>query len=482
MRKRFNANPELGMRPIEETPVQEKSRDSLQSIVRVLRALYRDKTHLDKALRIIEERVSKRKKNTGRFGLNFWQIFVLAEFRMGLDISYDRLQSMTFSDSVLRQLLGIETIGEAAFQDKIIFERKRIINNVKLLTDGDLKKINSIIVNFGHEEVFGINKESGLNLKTDSFPIQAEVHFPTDHSLLNDSARKSGDVIEKILKESKNVGWRKIKDWTNTIKNLQRNHAKASTSGGKYRQEKIQKTASNYIAKARAFSNKLTKFAEESHANITIDPIYITVLKNYIELLDKHIDLFNRRVILGEKIPHDEKLFSIFEQYAEWLSKGKRNVEIGKNTSITTDQYGLILDYHIMEKETDSQIVIDTKDRVLSHYNVNSWSFDKGYWSIKNYEAFNDDKVKHLVMPKKGKLNKTEKARESTSEFIKGRKKHSAVESNINELEHSGLHRCRDKGYAGFKRYVGMGVIAHNLKRIGKELRKQDAKKLKKAA
>jgi len=478
MRKRFDNTPELGMKPIEETPVLEKSRDSMQSLIRALLAIYNNKKYLDRILSVVEERVSIEKKDTGRIGLTYWQIFVLAEFRMGLDISYDRLQSMAFSDSVLRQLLGIESVG---FNEKIVFERKRIINNVHLLTDEDLQKINSIIVDFGHKEVFVVKKK-GLNLKTDSFPVQVAVHFPSDHSLLNDSARKSGDVMEMILEENDIAGWRKINDWVKTIKNLQRNHAKASTSGGRYRQEKIQKTADAYLLKARAFSKKLNQFLEKAHDYKTIDIVFLIVLEKYMQLLDKHIDLFYRRVKLGEKIPHDEKMFSIFEQYAEWLSKGKRNVEIGKNTSITTDQYGIILDYHIMNNETDSQIVIDTKNRILACYIVYSWSFDKGYWSKSNFEAFKNDDVKQLVMPKKGKPNKIEKARESNAKFKKLRNKHSAVESNINELEHSGLHRCRDKGFGGFKRYVGMGVIAHNLKRIGKELRKQDEIKLKQAA
>lgn len=327
-----------------------------------------------------------------------------------------------------------------------------------------------------------LKKKEGLRLKTDSFPVQAEVHFPSDHSLLNDSARKAGDIMEKILKDSGISGWRKLKDWVKTLKKQQRNYAKANSLGGKNKKERTRKTATDFLVKARAFSKKLNQFVEYIHNNKTVNVTYIVLLKAYIKLLDKHIDLFHRRVILEEKIPHDEKLFSIFEQYAEWLSKGKRNVEIGKNLSITTDHHGLILDYHIMDNETDSQIVIDIKERILSYFDVYSWSFDKGFWSKDNFNAFAITNVKHLIMPKKGKLNKEERARENEPEFKKQRKKHSAVESNINELEHSGLHRCRDKGYDSFKRYVGMGVVAHNLKRIGKELRRQDEIKLKKAA
>jgi len=48
--------------------------------------------------------------------------------------------------------------------------------------------------------------------------------------------------------------------------------------------------------------------------------------------------------------------------------------------------------------------------------------------------------------------------------------KHSAVESNINCLEHHGLDRCPDKGYAAYCRYAGLGVLAYNLHRIGNNL------------
>ena len=52
-------------------------------------------------------------------------------------------------------------------------------------------------------------------------------------------------------------------------------------------------------------------------------------------------------------------MFSIFEDYTEWVTKGKMrpNVELGKKVSITTDQFNLIVDYQIMEHQSDSEIV-----------------------------------------------------------------------------------------------------------------------------
>ena len=75
-----------------------------------------------------------------------------------------------------------------------------------------------------------------------------------------------------------------------------------------------------------------------------------------------------------------------------------------------------------------------------------------------------------VVMPKKGKRNALDTKREREPLWLNLKDRHSAVESNINSLEHHGLDRCRDKGLDGFKRYAGLGVLAYNLHRIGKGL------------
>jgi hypothetical protein len=76
-------------------------------------------------------------------------------------------------------------------------------------------------------------------------------------------------------------------------------------------------------------------------------------------MLDKHIDLVTRRLLCGEKIPHEEKLFSIFEAHTEWLRKGKKNpdIELGHRLLITTDEHDLIVDYKVMINECDSDQV-----------------------------------------------------------------------------------------------------------------------------
>ena len=204
-------------------------------------------------------------------------------------------------------------------------------------------------------------------------------------------------------------------------------------------------------------------------------------LEHYIELLEKHIDLVTRRLIQGEKIPHAEKMFSIFETYTEWVKKGKSrpNVELGKKLSITTDQYNLIVDYELMTGQQDKDVVIDLADRLLYKYSIRSWSFDKGYWRQENKELL-QLAVGKVVMPKLGKRTKSELAEETSKPYRRLKNKHSTIESNINELEHRGLDRCPDRSLKNFTKYISLAVCAYNLKKIGKQILKQEKEKQEK--
>ncbi len=139
-----------------------------------------------------------------------------------------------------------------------------------------------------------------------------------------------------------------------------------------------------------------------------MDLFLLEGLIGYMTFSDKFIDLLDRRILKGEQIPLDEKVFSIFERYTEWVKKGKMspNVELGKKLVITTNQYNLIVDYQIMENQSDVEMVKPIAERLTPRYNIFSWSFDKGFWH-KDNKALLSKHVDQVIMPKKGKCNIT---------------------------------------------------------------------------
>jgi transposase, IS5 family len=478
MRNRFEHQLLIGQRPIEQTPISPKCKDALEELLAALKSIYCNKEYNEKIFSALENSLLKNKNKTGRKGMDLWQIFVLAQVRLCLNASYDRLHNLANNHFSLRFLMGVEC--EYGFK-RIEFEYQNIYDNVSLLSDQLIGELNTIIVEFGHSEVFKKKEEAALHLKTDSFVVESNVHFPTDYNLLWDCVRKCLDIVSGFIEKYADIeGWRKIDNWRSEIKGLMRELGKACSGGGKNKDTRVKNASVRYLIKARALMAKLIKDLPTLPINDIGDLAAYYQLESFIILMNKHIDLLHRRLLNGEVIPHCEKMFSLFEQYTEMIKKGKLhpNVELGKKLAITTDQFNLIVDYQIMEDEQDRDIVIKVADRILAHSRVKSWSFDKGFWGKEN-KALLQLEVPIVVMPKLGKRNEQEIQEEQSPVFKRLKKKHSTIESNINELENRGLDRCPNRGYHHYKSYIGLGVCAYNLKKIGKAILDQQRERIK---
>ena len=164
----------------------------------------------------------------------------------------------------------------------------------------------------------------------------------------------------------------------------------------------------------------------------------------------------------------------IFEPHTEWIQKGKQRppVELGHRLLVATDQNHLIQDDDNPIGQVDVDQSIPVTDRLLGRYgdgSLASLSFDKGFTRAEDRELLSLF-VPEVVMPKRGKKTAAEAQRESEKKFVALRKAHSAVESDINALEHHGLNRCLEVGLEGYLRHVGFGVLAFNLQQIGRKL------------
>jgi hypothetical protein len=201
-------------------------------------------------------------------------------------------------------------------------------------------------------------------------------------------------------------------------------------------------------------------------------------IDRFTEHADRFIDQIRRRIIHGESIPHKEKVFSVFEEHTEWISKGKAGVplELGLRIAVVEDQFGFILHHKVLQQDTDDKIAVPIIKEVKKSFpDVKGCSFDKGFYSPKNQKELSN-LLNMVVLPKKGKLSKKQKEVEQSDDFRKKRQQHSAVESAINALEVHGLDRCPDKGLDRFKRYTALAMMARNFQKIGAFVQKSKHK------
>ena len=482
MRQRFEQQLSLGAVPISDIKIPTKSRDEMPPTVRALQYIFTTPDLNEKIFKLLEEKICKGKKKTGRKGMDLWHILVLAVIRHATGTNWDRLHLMANGDRYVREIMGVHCTKFG--MEEIEFEYQNILDNVSLIDEDLLYQINQVVVEAGHQLLKKKEKEVvELQLKTDSYSVETNVHFPTDLNLLWDSCRKCLDTIERLQTITPVKGWRKIKHIRKTLKSQFRRTSQ-QVFKGKAEQAKKQ-SVQQYLQLAETLKLRCEALLQTPPAAADkemMNTILLVGLRHYVTYVIKFTDQIERRLLKGETIPAEEKVYSIFEPHTEWISKGKQNkkVELGHLLLVTTDQHQFIIDYKIMKGEKDAAQVKPLTKRIekkCGGKKISSHSFDKGFWSKDNHEILSAAAIEQVVLPKRGKHNKEDKERESSKAFKQIRNQHSAVESNINMLEHHGLNRCTDKGLHGFKRCVGLSALAYNLHVLGNALQSIDRKK-----
>lgn len=472
MRKVQEFQMKLGEVDISKIEFDPRARDEMPKLLKGLQYIYCNTETREKVFEILEKAIPEKiDKNNGRPGMDLWKILVLSVVRVNCNIDYDRLHDLANNHQTLRKMLGHGIYNENRYP------LQTLKDNIGLLTEEILSEISELVVHSGHKLVK--KKEDALNGRCDSFVLETNVHFPTDINLLFDAIRKVMELISKSeipgYRQSKH-NLKKIKKLFRKIQNLR--HSSSKNEVLKDTKEKEIKSAyERYIKESGHFLLKVKKDLELS----LLDEKKVEELEIYIFHAERQISQIDRRVLNGENIPHNEKVFSIFEPYTEWISKGKAGVpvELGLRVCILEDQFGFILNHKVMEKETDEKATVPIVRETKSKFSdLRSCSFDKGFYSPGNRREL-EKILEEVILPKKGKLSEVEKEKENSESFVTKKRKHSAVESGINALENHGLDVCPDKGIDGFKRYVSFAVLARNLQILGNILQKKELKQIK---
>jgi len=506
MRVVQNQQMTIGEVDISQITFDPKSRDDIPKILRGLQHLYMQPELRASVFELLKTQIAPAvNKSNGRPGMTLWTILVCGVIRLDLNIDYDRLHELVNHHNTLREMLG-----HGAFED-VRYHHQTLKDNVSLLTPELLDQINQLVVKSGHALMVGANGKKkdapALRGRCDSFVLETNVHFPTDINLLWDAMRKLITLTAQWCELQGLSTWRQhalnlrqVKQHMRSAQNKKRSRAKSPEKQDK--NEALVKAAhqdyidcaQGYLDKARQTLIELTQSGvtgvtgttgvmgvADASGGVSINVARKIEIEGFMVHATRQIDQIRRRVILGQTIAHEEKVFSIFEPHTEWISKGKAGVavELGVKVCILEDQHQFILHHQVMQNQSDEEVCIEMVSQAKKRFaNLNVCSFDKGFHSKPNQDALKD-LLEVVVLPRKGKLSKESQAIEEAPEFVKARRAHSAVESAINGLEVHGLDVCPDRGITGFKRYVALAVVARNIHRIGAILWQRDQEDLK---
>ena len=308
-----------------------------------------------------------------------WQILVLGVLRLGLNADYDRIQELANEHKTLRQMLG-----HSDWADVKQYTLQTLKDNLRLFTPEILDRINQEVVRAGHQALKKKPSE-GIVGRCDSFVVETDVHFPTDINLLLDAIRRVIEICAELAGAFNLPEWRQHKyhqrQFKKQYRKVQRLKHSTSKDEGKRQQkeQEIQEAHRDYLDLARGHLALAEQTSQQISPHNSVCAVRLGELNGFIQHAHRQIDQIDRRVLQGERIAHEEKVFSLFQPHTEWISKGKAGVpvELGLRVCIMEDGDRFILHHLVMEKTTDDQVAIamvdETKQR-FPHYVPSAWT------------------------------------------------------------------------------------------------------------
>lgn len=469
--------------PIGEVKLNLECRDEIVPILRALQHVYGDVELRRELLRLVGKDINQEtSRKHGRRGLNYWEITVLAAARLGCNLDYDKLQDLAENHRSLRHIMGI---GD--WQEEVDFDWRRIEDNLIKLRPQTLKKINDLVVKTGH----ALDLKAIAAVRGDTFVVETNIHYPTESTLIGDGLRKILPLAAELAAENGVEGWRQHEHLLRKARKLVHRIGRASRAKGrgadrlKPGYQKLLELAEDALARARRLFEALA-FAVDKPA-LTVDQLKKAVppaprenlLFHYVSLTAKVCDNARRRVLEGQTLANDEKIFSIFEPHTELIKRGKQPVPIqyGHNVLVIEDGAGFVVEYRVVDNGVlDQDLVVPVMRQLQERLGgkIKSASFDRAFHTPENQRELAEI-VRTPCIASKGQEKGRQQQKEGTVAFRKARQNHPGVESGIGALQSgNGLKRCRDKSKRGFERYVALGILGRNLQTLGKLLLAQD--------
>jgi IS5 family transposase len=328
----------------------------------------------------------------------------------------------------------------------------------------------------------------GCRMRVDTTVVETNIHYPTDSSLLGDGVRVLTRTMKKITKIVGAVGT-KLRDRSRSVKLRALDIARAARSKAKQGQEKLKRayhqllnSTSRVVGQAKRFSSEIAGGVKRS-----TDILQQLALEGLRDQLDAMVPLVKQvmkqtraRILRGDT-RSDGKLVSLFEPATEIIRKGKagKPTEFGKMVKLQEAENQIVTDYEVYDRRpNDADLLIaaiETHHARLGRI-PRLVAADAAFYSAKNEAAAIAKGVKRVCIPNRSTKSAERRREQKKRWFRQGQTWRTGCEARISVVKRRhGLNRCRYKGDAGMKRWVGLGVIADNLINIGRAMAKRSA-------
>ena len=305
----------------------------------------------------------------------------------------------------------------------------------------------------------------GRKIRMDTTVVEANVHYPTDASVLTDGIRRMYKQVSAIEGTGLRIGrsYKKVKKLLFSISQHLRKRSQASQKAVQKINKQIIGITSTVISKVRdVMSGKTGISAQRKNVITTTASITERVAAQSIGRMN------------GVKPP--DRIVSIHDPDARPIVKGKmgKPVQFGRIAAIVQDEGGYITvaqTYQGNPADVNMTQPLIKEHQAVCSCKVQTVAADTGFSSDENIQALESAGVKRVGIPARGKPIPEVRAKQKRAWFQKLRRFRAGIEGVISFLKRAfGFGRSMLRGNAGTSLWVSWAVIAANLYRFGKNL------------
>ena len=367
------------------------------------------------------------------------------------------LEGLPFRDAVIR-------IGGEPFLQDFLRMRKRPVMDFTFLDKCFLairpktwKRVNELLGRHGvAQEAVSTNV-----IRTDTTVVESNIHYPTDASLLWDTWR----VASRLLIRAREIAPTSVphRFHDRKLKRLYLYVIRYISSKSDSRQRKVKATFRTLIER----TGWIVTIAEEfpalaaAYGNDALTALALE-LQAYVPSMKTIVATARRAQIEGETVPTADRVFSLFEEHAELIKRGRRGkpVEFGHKVLLCESAEKFITDYEVYEKQQPdcalTESVIERHEKLFGT-RPTVVAADKGFCPAEEKYKALAAMVDTLAIPRRMQ-DFMDKVLAHWQAFRAG------IEGTISGLKRAfRLVRCFFQGFRSFSAAVGLGVFCHNL-------------------
>jgi hypothetical protein len=315
----------------------------------------------------------------------------------------------------------------------------------------------------------------GRKLQTDTTVTEANVHYPTDTSLLGDAVRTITRIVQRIRTRTRIRTT--FRNRTRTVRRILYTVARiAKRRMGTAKEDiaKVNRTlmtiATDVAAQGRAVARALRRSTDRTVRRIR--PHLQRILTTTASLVEQ-----TASVLDGHRPP--ERIVSVHQPWVRPIPKGKlgKPCEFGKKLEVVEIEHGIIADWRLSRgNPNDATLLCPTVDRHRKRFGRDPThvATDRGFWSTENDQSLarhgdGTVRIPNVSIPCRGKKTEERREIERSSAFRRLQRWRAGGEATISHCKRSfGIGKSRAHREDTFDAGVGWGIVARNMTTIGR--------------